>query len=293
MQERPGTPLSLPRRTQPAPTALAIAGAFVLLLAVGWVDYATGTELRAFPLYFLPLMLVTLRFGRAQGLAFAVACSGVWLASNRLAGMGRSHPWLLLVNAAIMLAAFAFVTIVTAGRQRSLEHERALSRTDTLTGIPNSRGFYEAAAAELERAGRYRHPLTLAYLDIDDFKAVNDSLGHARGDELLRDVGRALRRASRASDIVGRLGGDEFVILYPQTGREAAEAALRNLRAQLAESLRRRGWERLTLSIGAVSFATPPREIETLVHGADRLMYGVKASGKDGVRVADAELAAD
>ena len=263
---------------------LVLAGSLLLLAAVGWVDYATGVDLRIFPLYFLPLTFVSLRFHRPAALGFSLLCAATWLGSNHFAGMGGSSRPLVFANTLIMLIAFAFVTMLAASHRTSLEHERVLSRTDSLTGLPNGRGFYEAAGAEIVRSGRYRHPVTLAYLDIDDFKQVNDRHGHARGDDLLVAVAQALRRASRSSDLVGRLGGDEFVILYPETGREAAEAVLRKLQQRLRDSLKEGGWPPLTVSIGAISYAVPPAALETLVRQADALMYTVKVSGKDGVR---------
>jgi diguanylate cyclase (GGDEF)-like protein len=271
---------------QPSRT-LVLAGNLLLLAAVGWIDYATGWELRVFPLYFLPLTFVSLSFRRPAALGFSLLCAATWLGSNHLAGMAGPNRSLVLANTAIMLVAFAFVTILAANHRTSLERERALSRTDSLTGLPNSRGFYEAAGAEVVRLGRYRHPVTLAYLDIDDFKEINDRYGHACGDELLVAVAQVLRRASRSSDLVGRLGGDEFVILYPETGRDAAEAVLRKLQGRLRDSLKEGDGPRLTVSIGAVSFAVPPAALETLVRQADALMYAVKTSGKDGVCAAE------
>ncbi len=273
-----------PSSARLTPRTLVLVGNLLLVAAVGWVDYRTGVDLRVFPLYFLPLTFVSLRFRRPAALGFSLLCAATWLAANHLAGMGASGWPVVFANAVIMLVAFAFVTILAAGQRTSLEREQVLSRTDGLTGLPNSRGFYEAAGAEVVRSGRYRHPVTLAYLDIDDFKSVNDRYGHARGDELLVAFAKVLRQASRSSDLVGRLGGDEFVILYPETGREAAEVALRNLQGHLRDFLREGGWPRLTASIGAVSYAVPPPALETLVRQADALMYEVKASGKDDVR---------
>ena len=134
-----------------------------------------------------------------------------------------------------MAIAFGSVALLAAAQRDWLRRERAISRTDGLTGLLNGRGFYEAAAVELARSSRYRHPLTLAYVDLDDFKEINDRLGHARGDAVLVAVAHALRRACRSTDLVGRLGGDEFVVLFPETDRDAAEAALVKLRSRSQE----------------------------------------------------------
>ena len=104
---------------------------------------------------------------------------------------------------------------LSATRQ-ALAGERERARTDALTGILNQDGFAEAARREIGRGRRHGHFLTLGYVDCDDFKAVNDSRGHAEGDALLREVARVLATSVRSDDVVGRIGGDEFVLLMPE-----------------------------------------------------------------------------
>lgn len=276
------------RRSQrEPPAALILAAAAALILAVAFVDYATGVEYRVFPLYFVPVTLVSLRLGRGAGLVFAALSAAAWLFSNRLAGMDVARvPVVATINTGVMLLTFVVIALLTAAQRSWLQRERALSRTDSLTGVANGRGFYEAAGSEIARAARYRHPLTLAYIDLDDFKVVNDRFGHAQGDELLVVVARTLQHATRGTDVVGRLGGDEFAVLFPETGRAAAEAALLKLKSLLEASVEKRGWP-VSASIGAASFADPPRDAETLVHEADQVMYQVKGAGKNAVRCVD------
>jgi diguanylate cyclase (GGDEF)-like protein len=195
---------------------------------------------------------------------------------------------LAIANLAVMAVAFGSVALLAAAQRDWLRRERAISRTDGLTGLLNGRGFYEAAAVELARSTRYRHPLTLAYVDLDDFKSINDRFGHARGDAVLVAVARATRRACRSTDVVGRVGGDEFVVLFPETGREAAEGALVKVRSHVEEAASQHG-SRVTVSIGSVSFARPPGDVEALVHEADTVMYAVKAGGKNALRCVEAE----
>ena len=270
------------------PVAVVLAGSAVLVVAVAGVDYATGIELRVFPLYFLPVLAVSLRLGRWPGLGTAAVCALAWELSNHLAGMRESRTAIGLANLALMAIAFGSVALLAAAQREWLRRERALSRTDGLTGLLNGRGFYEAAAVELARSARYRHPLTLAYFDLDDFKSTNDRFGHARGDEVLVAVARAMRKSCRSTDVVGRVGGDEFVVLFPETGRDAAETALLALRSRVEEAASQRG-SRLTVSIGSVTFAKPPADVEVLVHEADTVMYAVKAGGKNALRCVEAE----
>ena len=271
------------RKAGPLPVPVTLAASAVLVLAVALVDYATGTELRVFPLYFLPVLAVSLHLGRWPGLGTAAVCAAAWELSNYLAGMRGGRAGIAPANLLVMAIAFGAIAFLGARQRDSLLRERAISRTDGLTGLLNGRGFYEAAAVELARSSRYRHPLTLAYVDLDDFKEINDRFGHARGDAVLVAVARTLRRACRSTDLVGRLGGDEFVVLFPETGRDAAEPALVKLRSRVQEVESQDG-ARVAASIGSVSFAKLPSDVEALVHEADAAMYAVKASGKNGLR---------
>ncbi len=170
-------------------------------------------------------------------------------------------------------------------RLRSLlarEHE--LARIDPLTTVPNRRAFYEALDKERVRSVRYHRPFTIAYVDLDNFKKVNDALGHAKGDELLVQVAAGLRSNLRGSDYVGRLGGDEFAILLPETDATAATCVLRKLRQRLLEEMNAHSWQ-VTFSIGAATFLDPPDSLDVIIRMADETMYAIKAHGKDNVSV--------
>jgi diguanylate cyclase (GGDEF)-like protein len=113
---------------------------------------------------------------------------------------------------------FLVVVVVLSSLRGAWEREKIHARTDSLTGVSNARAFFEVAAVELARARRYQRPFTIAYLDLDNFKQVNDRFGHEVGDDLLQIVARTLREGSRASDFVARMGGDEFVVLLETLG---------------------------------------------------------------------------
>jgi diguanylate cyclase (GGDEF)-like protein len=165
-----------------------------------------------------------------------------------------------------------------------LVKEQELARIDPLTTVPNRRAFYEALDKERVRSRRYRRPFTIAYVDLDNFKKVNDSLGHAVGDELLVQVAAGLRSNLRASDFVGRLGGDEFGVLLPETDATGAKLALRKLRLRLLEEMKAHSWH-VTFSIGAATFLDPPDSLDVIIRMADETMYAIKAHGKDDVSV--------
>ena len=145
----------------------------------------------------------------------------------------------------------------------------------------NARAFGERLTQELERNRRYPRPLTLLYLDLDDFKAVNDAHGHQTGDAVLRLVADAMRSSVRQADVVGRLGGDEFALLMPETDAKLADAAA----VRLAESLRKifQGTPTVTASIGVVSCQGGDAVSDDLLRRADQAMYEAKRAGKDRV----------
>ncbi|MFZ5482351.1 MAG: GGDEF domain-containing protein [Myxococcota bacterium] len=180
--------------------------------------------------------------------------------------------------------AFLLVILALAVRLRTaLAQERELAGTDALTGIANRRRFDEAAALALRAMGTAHVPVTAVYLDLDGFKQVNDRLGHAGGDALLKLVATTLAGAVRRGDTVARLGGDEFAMLLVGADQECASALLARLQATLRAALR--PWP-VTASIGAVSFSTPPATTDEMLRRTDAVLYEVKRAGKDDLRIA-------
>jgi diguanylate cyclase (GGDEF)-like protein len=161
-----------------------------------------------------------------------------------------------------------------------MDNHKALSRTDPLTAIHNRRAFYDLAEMELNKARRYQNPLSVLYVDIDNFKQVNDCLGHHTGDTLLRSAAKMIKRNIRAIDVIGRFGGDEFVILLAQTGAESVAPVARKLKEKLFNLMQENSWP-VTFSIGAVTFENPPESVEQLIIAADRQMYNAKKNGKN------------
>lgn len=259
-----------------------------LLLAIGFVDYATGIEVRLFPLYFIPVSLVAWRFGIAGGIVTSFATTAAWEFANRSAGRVYSSDWIGPFNLVAMLSAFLTISALAAAQRRNLDRESSLARLDALTGAANGRSFFELAEREIARVRRTRSPLTLAYLDIDNFKTINDTLGHPAGDEVLIATASLLRSSCRATDSVARLGGDEFALLLPDTTEEAAHIVLTKIRDRFRATSESRGWS-LSLSVGAVTCLEPPTSVEELLKHADGLMYEVKRSGKNSYRVVLAE----
>jgi diguanylate cyclase (GGDEF)-like protein len=263
---------------------LLISLAGVACVTLG--DVVTGPDVSFTLLYLVPVAVATWLGTIGGGVAVAVVASIASVGADMLGHGGRPHPtgvvaWNLVVQLGVYLAA---VLLLSSLRAR-LEGEQLLARTDALTRVANRRAFFEAAELELERCRRHGRPLTLAYVDIDDFKDVNDRLGHAEGDALLACVARTLRGSTRAVDAVARLGGDEFGVLLPETDGPTAEALLARLRTTLLEAVAERRW-RVGFSIGAATFVTPAASADELTARADALMYEAKRTGKGSIRLA-------
>lgn len=251
-----------------------------LAAALGVVDYLSWEDLAFSIFYLAPVGMAAWYGGVGVGIAISCACAAIWLAADVATGHRGVPLFIHAWNSLVRLGFFLIVMRLLTELRRRLEIERSLADTDTLTGLSNSRVFYKRLHDEAERSRRYGHPLTLMYSDIDDFKVINDSRGHAAGDEILRAVAEALRRGTRRSDTIARLGGDEFAVFFPETGFAAAGAVTRNFTACVRAAAREGGPD-LRFSIGTISFERPMDDPVEMVRMADELMYEAKRSGKN------------
>ncbi|MFH2011228.1 MAG: GGDEF domain-containing protein [Pseudomonadota bacterium] len=255
----------------------------ILVFLLGYLDYLSGFEFSFSLFYLLPVSILAWFVNRNSALAVSLLSALAWFISNKLAGETTSHPFIALWNTIVRLGFFTIVSLLLTDLKQVINKERSLSRTDYLTGITNSRHFYELTSFELLRAKRYNHPITIAYIDLDNFKQINDQFGHSVGDVLLRVVAETLRTHLRQTDIVARMGGDEFVALLIETDEDSAKVAITKAQIALLETMEQRQWG-VTFSIGAITFHVPPPGVDEALRQVDELMYTVKLSGKNNVR---------
>ncbi len=261
--------------------------AFVLVLCVGVGDVLTGTEASFILLYVAPIGFGTWFVSLSGGIALSVASAGVSAAADIIGRIQDAKDFsapVLAWNVVVQLGTFLALVLLLAALKSRLEGEQFLARTDTLTRVPNRRAFIESATLEIERARRNGRPLTFAYIDCDDFKCVNDALGHVQGDALLVAAAQALRGATRATDALARLGGDEFGLLLPETDGDTARGLLARLRATLLAAMAQNGWS-VGFSMGAATFLAPPASVDEMMARADELMYEAKRTARGQVLI--------
>jgi len=259
----------------------------ILLLAL--VDFQLGPLRSGALLYLVPVAVVAW-YGRGTAagittLIAAVASAGSWwlAGGSEMAAAAGSGTRDLLWNGSVHLVLFLILVALVRWIREAVVAQWAIAMSDPLTGLANAPAFFSRLTDEISRSLRYGRVFTLAYLDLDRFKEVNDTFGHAEGDDVLRQLAETMRSTMRGSDMTARLGGDEFGILLPETPYVEAEGALEKLRAKLDWTMRDRGWP-VTLSIGAVTFESPAESADAAARIADGLMYAAKRDGGDRIR---------
>jgi len=262
-----------------------LIGCIGLVLLLGMADYLSGFEFSFSLFYLVPVAITAWYINRNCAFIIAGLSSIVWHFSNSLAGQLYSNPAIGLWNAFVRLAYFGIISLLLVYLKKSIQRERDLSSLDFLTGITNSRAFYSHANLEIARAKRYGHPFTVAYIDLDNFKQINDKFGHTVGDLVLKIVAGTIQTNLRQTDIVARLGGDEFAIFLPESDPDSATISINKVRSLLINSMKENNWE-VTFSIGVITFREFSFSIDEMIRKADELMYSVKGNGKDNTKFA-------
>jgi diguanylate cyclase (GGDEF)-like protein len=262
------------RRLSPR-VRLALAVLLTGALAVG--DLASGSELSFALLYLIPLGGLAWYNGqRGARLLTAVSALG-WLADGLI---GAFHLGVAIWNTAIRTGFFLIVIMLIGRLRQAYELQRTLAGHDSLTGLANFRTLSTALGQRLTPRRLGDGLLTVAYLDLDNFKQVNDRLGHAAGNTVLLMVADAIRSTLRADDLSARVGGDEFVVVLTDCDEPLARSVLERLRAaiQARSDADRLG---ISASIGAVCLAAYPEQVDTVLQRADAALYRAKLAGKN------------
>jgi len=256
--------------------------AFAGNLFLGVLDFSIGPELSFSVFYIGPIMLAGWYGGRRVGAALVVLSASIWLCADLAAGSVYSSWMIPIWNTLVRLAFFAIILWLLLMVREKLALEESLADTDPLTGLSNRRFFMEQLDREYARVQRSPEAFTIAYFDLDNFKHVNDTMGHDEGDELLLAVSRTLSSSIRKIDFAARLGGDEFAVLFPMLKKDNALSVLETLQIELLDAMKEKAWP-VTFSIGAITFTMVTESSRDMVKKVDDLMYTVKKSGKNNI----------
>ena len=259
-----------------------VAAAVLLSLAVAYLDLTLKTDVEITYLQFVSVAMVAWLVPRRWSVFFAMAVAALQVPAMA-SGVGSVTT--LVANVSLTLGTFVFSALAVnelAGALRTVGH---LARFDALTGVRNADYFKSTMDAELLRSRRYGRPFSVAFIDIDDFKTVNDTLSHRVGDKVLAALAASVSAGIRAGDVLGRVGGDEFALLLPEIGLADARALLERIAAGVSVLAGSRGWP-VSISVGVTSLGDEVDEMcsgQDLLEFADALMFRAKRETKGSV----------
>ncbi|MSN26808.1 MAG: diguanylate cyclase [Geobacter sp.] len=262
---------------------LIFIASIMTTMLIGYYDFQTGAHISMMLLYAVPILASAWFCGKWGGIIVAGAATISWSMVNIFHKLPGENDAILSWNAFSRFAIFALIAYTVslqAQLRLALEREKLRADTDRLTGLLNKGAFRRRVEDEMDRAKRYNHPLSLAFIDLDNFKQVNDVQGHARGDKLLEQVSETINQTIRKTDIAGRVGGDEFVICFPETTEKQARNAIGNLVKAFDIMTSQTGWQ-ITASIGVLTCTEVCDTYDALLGKADKLMYVAKDRGKN------------
>jgi diguanylate cyclase (GGDEF)-like protein len=255
----------------------------LLVLAIGGLDTITSYDVSVSFLYLLPIILIAWYEGGLSATLISIFSAFTWGTSDLMSGPIYSHITVRIWNATMVLGMFLLVAYsISAAKKLFIKvHEHA--DTDDLTGVANIKSFYEQARIEISRSAKYKRPLTLAYIDIDNLRHVNDTLGHIAGDYILHEVAQIMRSTLRSTDIISRLGGSKFAVLMPETNSENATVIVYKVQEHLLDVVKKNGWP-VAFSTGVVTCDGPTYTSDELIAMAEDLMNTARETGKNAVK---------
>jgi diguanylate cyclase (GGDEF)-like protein len=269
---------------------LVVSLGLTMVAILGLLDALSSPYVSFAVFYALTIMGVTFHAGWVAGTIVAILASGTTLTSNLLYAPAEVSAVAALWDLGNEIAVFVSLVLILHQIRSMFDKLADQSSRDLLTGALNTRGVLEAFERERSRAQRNAAPLSLAFIDLDNMKRVNDELGHAEGDEMLRILAASVLSSIREADAFGRVGGDEFALILPDSDEQAALKAIQRLRSVVNRRTHARS-PYISVSVGVVTFRRDPPEAADALRAADALMYVAKRAG--GNRVAGRVLAWD
>jgi diguanylate cyclase (GGDEF)-like protein len=241
-----------------------------LIALGGLIDLTTGRDLSLSVVYVAGVAFMAWIGSFRVALLGGIAAAGAVLADGIVNSVGSATA---VSNAVTALALLIATAAIVDRLRKALVRQANQARYDPLTGLPNRRACEERGALELARLERLGGALSVAFLDFDGLKQINDNGGHAAGDAALVHLATSSQKLLRPTDMLARIGGDEFVLLLPHTDYDEATAVIRRIQARLAEA---DGGGPASVTVGLVTWRSAPPSVEQLFVEADALMYSAK-----------------
>lgn len=267
------------------PILSIVALSLALIIIIGIIDYLIVIDISLSIFYLIPITILTWLVNQKAGIIGSIISIGLWLNAD-LHAKTYPYTWIICWNTSVRLGYFlsaVYLLCLLVNYKKAYKNQQKLASTDTLTGLTNRSLFFKLLQQETWRSLRYQRPLTLVYLDLDNFKLINDRYGHEAGDRLLQLIAKTMKKELRATDTIARLGGDEFAIFLPETNYESAQVVLKKLHHYCLQATQTKFLE-IGFSIGAITFSQPWSSTSQMLAQVDSLMYEVKKTGKNNIK---------
>jgi diguanylate cyclase (GGDEF)-like protein len=267
-----------PKKWKIAPSMFLTIISTALVFAV---DYITPNELAFSFFYLFPVALSMLVGNKIIGYISALVSGFAWMAARLLLGTEYTTSFFMIWSLLWRIASYLVFAFLLDSLRQTVADLKELSLRDPLTGAANRRYLEEYLERAISRSRRDKNPLTLIAIDLDDFKLINDTFGHTRGDEVLKTVTERIQTTIRPEDLLARIGGDEFVIILNTMNYEQSETVAERITESVRRALSSMRID-TTLSIGVMTNTTIRDSAEGMLKRVDQLMYEVKHGGKNG-----------
>jgi diguanylate cyclase (GGDEF)-like protein len=259
-----------------------LLGSVLVILILGNIDYITGYEISFSIFYLIPISITVLLANFRFAVIISILSAISWYFADIHSGHTYTNTLIPIWNTIMRFSYFILHSFFFSRFVKLYKRTKLDSLTDSLTRSINAQFFYELFERELKRAERINHPFTLVYLDLDNFKLMNDTYGHPAGDSLLKKFSQLIQRNIRPYDIVARMGGDEFALLFPESNYKVAAKIINRIKENFNNEMINNNWP-VTVSIGAITFKKFNIPIKEMIKQVDDLMYSVKRKGKNNI----------